>query len=57
MITARYEQVSQETDEGEILQLVIRETRLKDSGSYSCTAVNDHGSSAADFHLLVQGKT
>ena len=47
--------MKQESDEGELLQLVIREARLKDSGSFSCTAVNDHGSSAADFHLLVQG--
>ena len=51
----RYEQLPQEADEGNILQLVINRAQLEDSGSYSCKAVNDHGTSTADFHLLVQG--
>ena len=51
----RYEEIPVDSEEGEILQLIVRKTRLEDSGNYVCTALNDHGRSSADFHLLVQG--
>ncbi|XP_045105879.1 Down syndrome cell adhesion molecule-like protein Dscam2 isoform X1 [Portunus trituberculatus] len=50
----RYEVSDRNTDGGRVSELVLRSTHITDTGTYTCTASNTHGSLTADFHLLVQ---
>ncbi|XP_050729970.1 cell adhesion molecule Dscam2-like isoform X1 [Eriocheir sinensis] len=50
----RYGVSERGTDGGQVSELTLRATHITDTGTYTCTATNDHGSLASDFVLLVQ---